>query len=114
LADLRVYANVSNATGVRNVVPRPSTRLQTTGVLMLFVNSYGKTSRINIPVIYQKRDFTVIVYALDGRMVRTYATQNLSVSIGNNDKQNQAPLKGAYLLRVKTDLQDTDRKLLFF
>jgi hypothetical protein len=114
LADLRVYANVSNATGVRNVVPRPSTRLQTTGVLMLFVNSYGKTSRINIPVIYQKRDFTVIVYALDGRMVRTYATQNLSVSIGNNDKQNQAPLKGAYVLRVKTDLQDTDRKLLFF
>jgi hypothetical protein len=81
---------------------------------MLFVNSYGKTSRINIPVLYQKRDFTVIVYALDGRMIRTVTTQNLSVSIGNNDKQNQTPLKGAYVLRVKTDLQDTDRKLLFF
>ena len=114
LADLRVYVKASNTSDIGNVFHGSSMMLQNTGVLGLFINSHGKKTRITIPVVYGKRNFIVNLYTLDGRLTWSVTSKNLDVSLGNNNIRNRTPLKGAYVLHIKTDIQKTDKKLIFY
>jgi hypothetical protein len=114
LADLRVYVKGVSTTNIEGVFQKPATMLQNRGVLGLFVKTHGKITRMNFPVNFHERSFIVNVYSLDGQLARSIACQNLTASLDNNDMQNRAPLKGAYVLRIKTDVQETDKKLILF
>jgi F5/8 type C domain. len=114
LADLRVYVRGPGGTDAKNIFHGPSTLLQNMGVLGLFVNNHGKITRMNFPVEFHERNFIVNVYSLDGRLARSIISRNLTMTLDNDHMQNRKPLKGAYVLQVKTDLQKMEKKLIFF